>query len=125
MAHKHNRRRVRPRVRPGRQDCHNNTISFDTLSPRPQIMVSQTPFNRSIPTRGRHILQHTYEITNAYQTPTPVNVFENRYLPKSIIDAESERIRMFGGEPGESGKDDISLCLKMVEAFKGMNWVNV
>ncbi|KAL2401256.1 hypothetical protein ABEF93_004104 [Exophiala dermatitidis] len=55
--------------------------------------------------------------------------WHNRYLSwqnrdvlqrRDAVKNESERIKLFGGEPG----DDVGLCYKMMEVFEGMNWID-
>lgn len=126
MAHKHNRRRVRPRVRQNRQSYHINNMSYDTLSLQPQFTSSPSCYDHSSGMGPNNSIRgHICGITNQYPLPrvsSPGNIVPS---PKTAIKVQSERIKMFGGEPGDSEMDHIGLCFKMAEVFEGMDWINV
>ena len=125
MAHKHNRRRARPRSRQNKNrkdNCgyngYDHVLSYESLSYSPPIFVTPP--------------EHTYASASAYPFPLIHTMDSSRYhdpiqhiqelshiAPKDAINVESQRLRMFGGDPG----DDIDLCYKMMEVFEGMEWV--
>ena len=100
MAHKHNRRRTRPRHR--NHSCLNPTcdISDHLSASTDSSTLSESPDTGTAP--------------------------KQRLLPpmmrntQEAVKIENEQSRLFGGESGE----DIGLCFKMLEAFKGMSWID-
>ena len=124
MAHKHNRRRVRPRNRdhspldPSFDMLDNLSISSksssDSLASLPtatskQLLLPATLRNSNVSVASRH--WH-----NRYTT------WQNRdkAQQREAASIEAEQIKLFGGEPG----DDPSLCTKMMEVFEGMDWID-
>lgn len=129
MAHKHNRRRSRPRVRQNRTNYYTNNMSYDTLSLPYQHAVAPPSYIQSLQSRQQSgIPQYISGVTNWQDQPRPTTrSLTHVPSPKNAINVASERIKMFGGESDDSDldSDDISLCFKMVEAFESMDWVNV
>ncbi|KIV82302.1 hypothetical protein PV11_04423 [Exophiala sideris] len=124
MAHKHNRRRVRPRSR-GSDTLHltfnssNNIIS----SSWPSLPLSSTtrengqksiPLPASLRNPGASLSSRHWH--NRYVA------WQNRDMAQKgeAVKLEAERIKLFGGEPG----DDVGLCYKMLEVFGSMNWID-
>lgn len=124
MAHKHNRRRVRPRSR-------NNNILNPSFDISDDFSISGPSSNflsaSSSSVSSRHLaLPATLLKTN---TSVASRHWYNRYFAWQNRDKaqkveaskiEAEQIKLFGGEPG----DDIGLCYKMMEVFEGMDWVD-
>lgn len=124
MAHKHNRRRVRPR---GRRS-HTVSMSFDMFDNFTSSFGSTIPISSSISEISRNPppTPSYFRITNA---SVASKHWQNRYMawqnrdlvPKiETVKMEAEQIKLFGGEPG----DDVGLCYKMLEVFQGMNWID-
>ncbi|ETI19819.1 hypothetical protein G647_08833 [Cladophialophora carrionii CBS 160.54] len=124
MAHKHNRRRFRPRNR--NHSTLNPTFDIpDDLS----TLYESSIFPSASPSR-----------TGSRQPPLPATLRDpnanvtskhwyNRYTAwqnrekaqkREAATIEAEQIQLFGGEPG----DDVDLCYKMMEVFEGMNWID-
>lgn len=55
-----------------------------------------------------------------YTPQSPIYLTRSPGSVRRPYNVEAERIKMFGGEPG----DDIGLCYKMMELFEGMNWID-
>lgn len=122
MAHKHNRRRVRPRNR----NQHSLTSTFDipddlSCSEPPLISASSTSSNSWQPSLPATLRNPNASIASRH--------WHNRYTAwqnrdkaqrKEAVNIEAEQIKLFGGEPG----DDIGLCYKMMEVFEGMEWID-
>jgi hypothetical protein len=121
MAHKHNRRRSRPRSRHGKAaigfdslaltDCH----SFNSSSP---LSPASIPYSRTIkppqpPLSNSISARHWQNRYTAWQNREAAQRREESRI-------EAEQLKIFGGEPG----DDTGLCFKMMEAFEGMEWVD-
>ncbi|KIW11292.1 hypothetical protein PV08_10592 [Exophiala spinifera] len=126
MAHKHNRRRIRPRNR-------NNILqlTWDITEYTPSSLQSSatypSTFPRPTPTQPT---QPALPLTlrNSGASLTSKN-WHNRYVAwqnrdmaqkREAIKLEDEQIKLFGGEPG----DDVALCYKMLEVFAGMKWID-
>lgn len=125
MAHKHNRRRVRPRGR--NYNYLNSTVdildnvsasSFNSCTPFPSsptdIRQKQTPLPPGLRNPSAGIA--SWQWYNRYAT------WQNRESSqkREAFQIEAEQIKLFGGEPG----DDVGLCYKMMEVFEGMNWID-
>jgi len=125
MAHKHNRRRVRPRSR------NNNTpftLTFDLSEYPTESSSFSAPFPSTIsgPGRKQNYRPSTFRASNSNLAS---KLWQNRYLAwqnrdtvqnKDAFKLEDEQIKLFGGVPG----DDVGLCYKMLEVFAGMNWID-
>ncbi|KIX94752.1 uncharacterized protein Z520_09442 [Fonsecaea multimorphosa CBS 102226] len=123
MAHKHNRRRVRPRNR-NHTSLHpilempdellapsdSSALFLPSASPDPeQSILPQRPraTNPSVASR------HWYNRYVAWQN-------RDKAQRREAAKIEAEQIKLFGGYPG----DDVGLCYKMMEVFAGMNWID-
>ena len=127
MAHKHNRRRIRPRHRyvfsigPSASNDGSSAVLDTEVDP-----PSGSPLSKSIsgtPVNNRHLQRYSKS------TDLMARHWHNRYVAwerrdkaqrdeaKSI---EAEQYRLFGGEPG----DDVTLCYKMLEYFDSMDYIN-
>ncbi|KIV96048.1 hypothetical protein PV10_03630 [Exophiala mesophila] len=118
--HRHNRRRVRPRNR-------NVTMNYQTFTAlQPPSPHSHTSSTSSISVASWQTTPLHMTMTSLPSGSISYNPQPPTYLSRSPGPAgrpyniEAERIKMFGGEPG----DDIGLCYKMMELFEGMNWID-
>lgn len=118
MAHKHNRRRIRPRLRQHRE-LHPDLSNLDS-----ELSLSSTS-DDSDALLKISIARHLTSIKN----PTTARHWQNRYTAwqnrqvaqrREAVDIQRQQLRIYGGEPG----DDVGLCLKMDEMFDGMEWVD-
>lgn len=138
MAHKHSRRRQRPRSRnqdPALfglyqsqspiQPIYNDPTSFSTGTSTDLAWTNMVTLNSQgtltqvnlnvrpvVPNYGSAISRPRRIPKVGSKTPQPV------LMEKSEL--EEEQIKLFGGEPG----DDPSLCFKMLEAFGRMEWID-
>lgn len=117
MAHKHNRRRNRPRSR------HNKAFieNFDSLSTSLHSMASSGLASESIlPRYPQQVFNLNGIATRHWQNR--YTAWQNREVAQQREAArlEGEQLKMFGGEPG----DDPTLCYKMIEVFEGMDWID-
>jgi len=124
MAHKHNRRRIRPRSR----DYISPTLTSNITDDISTSSNSPTHLLSGYPTTGVKQLRQPRPV-NFHRTTTASSTWTNRHVPCEDRDRthnpegakkEAEQIKIFGGEPG----DDIGLCYKMLEVFEGMGWVD-
>jgi len=125
MAHKHNRRRTRPRHRTHSSlnptfdiSDHISESSSDSSSLSDSSCTGSIPRQRPLLTTPRHSTtsvasKHWHNRYVAWQTRD-----ENQKQEAAKI--EDEQLKLFGGERG----DDVGLCYKMMEVFKGMDWVD-
>ena len=126
MAHKHNRRRLRPRSRNsylvGRTDPDHLRflLSGITAEAEPLNQGSQ----RSLPLSailyikgGRYCPKAIREMN-----PVPNIISQDRYrtLLEEAQLLEADQIKIFGGEPG----DDVGLCYRMLEVFNGLDFID-
>lgn len=123
MAHKHNRRRIRPRNRG--TELH---LTFDSSN---NIMSSTIP-SLPFPSTARRDSQDRIPLPPTLRNPgaslasrhwhNRFVVWQNRDVAqkREAVKIEAEQIKLFGGEPG----DDVGLCYKMLEVFEGMNWID-
>jgi len=117
MAHKHNRRRVRPRSR------HHPSLSLSNLATSPSgpfdlsSSISPTP-SGSLP----QSLLSSQSSISARHWQNRYTAWQNREVAqkREAIKIEAEQLKLFGGEPG----DDVGLCYKMLEVFEGMEWID-
>lgn len=120
MAHKHNRRRTRPRSR------HNKPIiGFDSLSSTGSYPFESSSLPSIHASRPDSLKPPQASLTNGINA----RHWHNRYIAwqnresaqrREASHIEAEQLKIFGGEPG----DDTGLCSKMMEAFEGMDWVD-
>jgi hypothetical protein len=126
MAHKHNRRRVRPRSR-----NHNTLVNkppFDrSLFSEPGITSIAEPPN--ISASGIYSSPADYRSGNLNQTAKATTCSHNLYnawqnrTQQQVEEAasrEREQIKLFGGVPG----DDVGLCFRMLEYFGGLDFID-
>ncbi|EXJ61890.1 hypothetical protein A1O7_02321 [Cladophialophora yegresii CBS 114405] len=124
MAHKHNRRRVRPRNR--NHSTLNPTFDIpDDLSTIYESSILPSASHSSsdlrpplLPATLRNpdanvASRHWYNRYTAWQN-------REKAQRREAATIEAEQIKLFGGEPG----DDMDLCYKMMEVFEGMNWID-
>lgn len=126
MAHKHNRRRIRPRSR-----NHNTFVNkslFDrSLFSEPGIASIAAPPNIS----ASCIYSHTADcrFDNRDQTgkatmrsQNPYNTWQGHTQQEveEAVNLEREQIKLFGGVPG----DDVGLCFRMLEYFGGLDFID-
>jgi len=125
MAHKHNRRRVRPRTR-GSDTLH---FTFDAAT---NNIISSTMPSLPFPSTTQGLSQKSPSLPTSLRTPgasLASRHWHNRYIAwqtrdvaqkREAVKLEDEQIKLFGGEPG----DDVGLCYKMLEVFERMNWID-
>ncbi|OAP64292.1 hypothetical protein AYL99_00264 [Fonsecaea erecta] len=123
MAHKHNRRRVRPRNRnhtslnpifemPDELSVRSDSSAL--FPPSPSTDLEQSPLPGILRVANPTVAsRHLY---NRYVAGQNRDKAQRREAAK----IEAERIKLFGGYPG----DDVGLCYKMMEVFEGMNWID-
>ncbi|KAL6252950.1 hypothetical protein RBB50_000669 [Rhinocladiella similis] len=125
MAHKHNRRRIRPRNRNNILHLTWDITEHTASSPQPSAPYPSA-LPKTQPTQPQPALPLT--LRNPSANLTSKN-WHNRYVAwqnrdlaqkREAIKLEAEQIKLFGGEPG----DDVTLCYKMLEVFAGMNWID-
>jgi hypothetical protein len=125
MAHKHNRRRVRPRNR--NPSPLNPTFDLsDDLSTSSESSIDCSTYSSSTSASSRQT-----SIPSILRNPNPSIAsrhWHNRYTAwqnrdkaqkREAANIEAEQFKLFGGLPG----DDIGLCYKMLEVFEGMDWI--
>ncbi|KAJ9617539.1 uncharacterized protein PV06_07547 [Exophiala oligosperma] len=123
MAHKHNRRRIRPRNR-------NNILqlTWDITEHTPSSLQVSSPYSSPLSKTEPTQPALPPTLRNPSSSLTSKNWY-NRYVAwqnrdlaqkREAIKLEAEQIKLFGGEPG----DDVGLCYKMLEVFAGMNWID-
>ena len=126
MAHKHNRRRIRPRSRNYNSFVNHSLFDRSGFS-NPGIPSDAEPPNISTGsvcsrTTDSHFvnLDPTVKVTKrsqniyiAWQTRTQQQIDEAAKL-------EHDRIKLFGGVPG----DDVGLCYRMLEYFGGLDFID-
>jgi len=130
MAHKHNRRRIRPRHRHAMTETSFSSIEGYPSLPEPingwPITVS---FTRTDSGRATPSLSPRSRSSNK-STDLGAQQWQNRYIAWQKRDRaqryeanslEEEQYRLFGGEPG----DDETLCYKMLEYFGGLDYIDV
>jgi hypothetical protein len=111
MAHKHNRRRIRPWSRNHKALVSHSLYDRSLLSKPGIASVAEPP---NISTSG--IYSTTDRSPNLYicwQTWTTRQLEEAAKL-------EREQIKLFGGVPG----DDVGLCYRMLEYFGGLDFID-
>jgi hypothetical protein len=125
MAHKHNRRRVRPRGRNHTTLVLNYDISgtpsptFNSVAPYPSSN-SSTSSRQQTPSPSFRGPSNTGLAFKQWHTRNTAWQTRDLAQRKEAVKIEAEQIKLFGGEPG----DDIALCYKMMEVFEGMNWID-
>ena len=117
MAHRHNRRRSRPRTRPSKMGSQSqqNETSF--------ITGTQLVAEKRSSTNGLHGLGVTYLTigsTIPWQTTPEATWQRQSEAQKEAAKIEQDRCRLFGGEPG----DDVGLCYRMLEYFGGLDFID-
>lgn len=124
MAHKHNRRRVRPRARrnkPPHELDPFSTCDFSTSS----TDLSFASFDRQPHTASQSstLFSGATSLVAARHWQNRYTAWQNRELAqrREAARIEADQIKLFGGEPGE--EDDAGLCGKMMEVFEGMEWI--
>ena len=118
MAHKHNRRRVRPR-----SHNHKSLIPTFRILENPSIPSDSPTFlpigsltaGSNQPLQRVTLRSSGASVASRYWYNRCV-AWQNREAAK----LEAEQIKLFGGEPG----DDVGLCYKMMETFEGMDWID-
>jgi hypothetical protein len=128
MAHKHNRRRIRPRSR-----HHNILVSkspFDrSLFSEPGIASAAEPPNISAggiyPSTGGRLFSSLDPSATATVTKRSHNLYNDwqirtRQQAEQAVRLEREQIKLFGGVPG----DDVGLCFLMLEYFGGLDFID-
>jgi hypothetical protein len=128
MAHKHNRRRIRPRSR-----HHNILVSkslFDqSLFSEPRTASATEPpdisatgiypstgdyrFGSLDPMATATVTKSSHNLDNAWQ-------IRMRRQAEQAVRLEREQIKLFGGVPG----DDVGLCFLMLEYFGGLDFID-
>jgi len=119
MAHKHNRRRVRPRnrnhsplnptfdmlddVSTSSDSSTDSIFSSSVASRQPTLPATLRNSNASIASK------HWYNRYTAWQD-------RDKAQKREAATTEAEQIKVFGGVPG----DDVGLCYKMMEVFEGI-----
>ena len=127
MAHKHNRRRVRPRSRQHKKSeiDEPNLPWFDLESSTSLNGYSSDSSSSS--GSSKSIATHLSLSSNT--NSVSARHWQNRYVAwrnrdeaqrREAAKIEEQQLKLFGGEPG----DDIDLCFKMMEVFEGMEWVD-
>jgi hypothetical protein len=126
MAHKHNRRRIRPRSR--NHNAFETRSVFDrSLFSNPGIASDAEP--PSISTSGFCSGTHDSHSANLDQTLKTIRPSQNLYLAwqtrtqrqiEEAANLEREQIKLFGGIPG----DDVGLCFRMLEYFGGLDFID-
>lgn len=121
MAHKHNRRRIRPRSRnhgpsptsfDGILSSSGLTESAPAFTPRANKATFVPQYNRLTDLSA----QHWHNRYNSWQTRER----QQRQEQEAAAKLEADQCRLFGGEPG----DDVSLCFKMLEYFGGLDYID-
>ena len=126
MAHKHNRRRVRPRSRRNKsQDLDpfaNSDLAFSLATACPSGLPSPS-FPKQSKTFPQSILSSSTNTIAARHWHNRYIAWQNRdnAQRREATKIEAEQIKLFGGEPGEH--DEAGLCYKMMELFEGMEWI--
>ena len=148
MAHRHNRRRVRPRsVHLSKAEV---KTGFSQLALPPLPLPSFTP-GQSDASKPQQQQQQQQLSGNLALSPTSTTTYQalpfQPHLPQSNVpwhgrkasqatttttktttstvttmsdeDMEADRCRLFGGEPG----DDVALCYRMLEFFGGLDYI--
>jgi hypothetical protein len=128
MAHKHNRRRIRPRSR-----NHNILVTkslFDrSFFPEPGIASAAEPPNISAsgiyPSTGDHRFDSLDQTATATVTKRSHNLYNawqirTQQQAEQAVRLEREQIKLFGGVPG----DDVGLCFLMLEYFGGLDFID-
>jgi hypothetical protein len=126
MAHKHNRRRIRPRSR-----NHNTFVNKprldQSLFSEPGIASIAKPPNisasgiySSIADCRSGNLNQTAKATTC--SHSLYNAWPNRTQQQveEAANREREQIKLFGGVPG----DDVGLCFRMLEYFGGLDFID-
>ena len=126
MAHKHNRRRIRPRSR-NHKTLVNPSLYDQSLLSKPGIASDAEPPN--ISTSGIYSTTTDNRFVNPGQMVKATNRSQNLHTywqPQTIRQLEEaaklecERIKLFGGVPG----DDVGLCYRMLEYFGGLDFID-
>jgi len=126
MAHKHNRRRIRPRSR----NHASSSISVDGILSSPGLTEVAPPVApRNNTANSKRALVPKYNRL----TDLTAQHWHNRYISWQARERqqrqeqeaarakmEADQCRLFGGEPG----DDVSLCYKMLEYFGGLDYID-
>ena len=127
MAHKHNRRRVRPRSRQHKKnDIDAISSPYYDLDSASLIGYSSDYSSTSSSTSStksvtKHLLSSNASIS-AHHWQNRYTAWQNREAAqrREALKIEEHQLKVYGGEPG----DDVGLCFKMEEAFEGMDWVD-
>ena len=152
MAHKHSRRRIRPRFRNSSSTQSFSEINSYSSSPALNSadevswlsadgMISTFLLPWPISHQPRYSIRPPLQYTlgtvdvNSRQNRTITHLPNSHHLrssgtakvqaqlPKQGIESrEKQKIMLFGGEVGE--RDDIGLCGKMSKAFLSMEWLD-
>jgi hypothetical protein len=126
MAHKHNRRRIRPRSR-NHNTFANHFLLDRSLFSKPGIASGAEPPNPS--TCGIYpgtADSHSVNLDQALKTPKrsqniyPACQTRTQRQIEETAKLELERIKLFGGLPG----DDVGLCYRMLEYFGGLDFID-
>ena len=125
MAHKHNRRRIRPRNRQhSPEDQPQYPLVDQVSSPRPFPVVDASSTFPAFLSSPHLKPRATYRSNNL-----TAQHWQNRYVAWQRRDKaqkdeaaklEADRVRLFGGEPG----DDPTLCYRMLEFFGGLDFID-
>ena len=116
MAHKHNRRRSRPRNRNHSplnptfdtlDEASSSDSSIDFPAPSFHATSSLPPTLRN--SDASIASRHWYNRYTAWQN-------RDKAQKREAATIEAEQIKLFGGIPG----DDVGLCYKMMEVFEGI-----
>ena len=126
MAHKHNRRRVRPRSRNHNTLVNQPLVDRSLFSERGITSIAEPPnisasgiYSRTADYRAGSLNQTakattcSHNLYNAWQNRTQGQVEE-------AANREREQIKLFGGVPG----DDVGLCFRMLEYFGGLDFID-
>lgn|ERR1700728_377772 len=126
MAHKHNRRRIRPRSRDHKALVSHSLYDRSFLS-KPGIASGAEPPN--ISTSGIYSTTADSRFISLDQMVKATNHSQNLYTcwqtwtTRQLEEAaklEREQIKLFGGVPG----DDVGLCYRMLEYFGGLDFID-
>jgi ABC-type Fe3+-citrate transport system substrate-binding protein len=126
MAHKHTRRRIRPRSR-NHKTLVDRSLYDRSLLSKPGIASDAEPPN--ISTSGIYSTTTDSLFVDPDQMVKATNRSQNLHTywqPRTTWQLEEaaklecERIKLFGGVPG----DDVGLCYRMLEYFGGLDFID-
>jgi hypothetical protein len=118
MAHKHNRRRIRPRSR-NYNTFVNHSLFGQPLFSKPANLSTGGIYPGTADSHFVNLDQRLKATKGSQNIHTACQTRTQRQMEETAK-VELERIKLFGGVPG----DDVGLCYRMLEYFGVLDFID-